>query len=94
MGSIGRVRVEYKDLQIFLRQEGLPPIYGAMLEGISVAGSGHIREGMILIGNESKGISESLTGLIQHRITIQGNGAAESLNAAVATGILLSHLVG
>jgi TrmH family RNA methyltransferase len=94
MGSIGRVRVEYKDLQIFLRQEGLPPIYGAMFEGISVADSGHIREGMILIGNESKGISESLTGLIQHRITIPGTGAAESLNAAVATGILLSHLLG
>ncbi len=94
MGSIGRVKVEYKDLQIFLRENDHPPIYGAMMNGISVADSGHIKEGMILIGNESKGINESLTGLIQHRITIPKTGEAESLNAAVATGILLSHLIG
>jgi TrmH family RNA methyltransferase len=94
MGSIGRVKVEYKDLQIFLRENDHPPIYGALLNGIPIADSGRIKEGMILIGNESKGIHESLIGLIQHRITIPRKGEAESLNAAVAIGILLSHLVG
>ena len=52
-----------------------------------------IEKGIILIGNESKGISPDLLAVVNHHITIRRKGNAESLNAAVATGIILSHLV-
>jgi TrmH family RNA methyltransferase len=59
-----------------------------------VYGIGSIGKGWILIGNESKGIRPALQELATHRVTIPRIGQAESLNAAVATGILLSHLAG
>jgi TrmH family RNA methyltransferase len=50
-------------------------------------------EGILLIGNESKGLSREIQGLVNVKVTIPQKGKAESLNAAVATGIILSHLV-
>jgi TrmH family RNA methyltransferase len=52
-----------------------------------------LTEGIIVIGNESKGINEEIMQLCTERITIPKTGAAESLNAAVATGIILSHIL-
>jgi TrmH family RNA methyltransferase len=51
-----------------------------------------VTEGLLVIGNESKGISKELVPYISHPITIPRLGGAESLNAAVATGIIVSHL--
>ena len=51
-----------------------------------------LKEGVIIIGNESKGISDQIMQLCTEKITIPKTGEAESLNAAVATGIILSHL--
>ena len=93
MGSIARVNVFYADPVPLLYQAGLP-VYAAMLEGEGVYGLGPIRQGFIVIGNESRGIGEGLLGVATRRITIPRIGQAESLNAAVATGIILSHLVG
>lgn len=50
------------------------------------------KKAVYLFGSESHGIRPSLESLISKRYTIQGTGKAESLNVAVATGILLSHL--
>jgi TrmH family RNA methyltransferase len=47
---------------------------------------------LLLVGNESKGIRKSLESLADKRIRIPGKGGAESLNVAVATGILLSQI--
>ena len=52
-----------------------------------------LNEGIIVVGNEAKGISDEILRLSNVQITIPGKGKAESLNAAVATGIILSHLV-
>ncbi len=52
-----------------------------------------ITEGAIIIGNESKGISENILALANEKITITRRGKAESLNAAIATGIILSHVL-
>ena len=93
MGSIGRVNVLYEDPAAVIRGAGLP-VYAAVLEGEGVYGLGRIREGFIVIGNESRGIGPGLLELATRRITIPRVGAAESLNAAVATGIILSHLIG
>jgi TrmH family RNA methyltransferase len=93
MGSIGRVNVCYQDPVPLLYQAGLP-VYAAVLEGDGVYGMRPVRQGFIVIGNESRGIGRGLLELATRRITIPRIGQAESLNAAVATGIILSHLVG
>ena len=46
------------------------------------------QSGLLMIGNESKGLHPNLQALCTHAVTIPRVGKAESLNAAVATGIL------
>ena len=93
MGSISRVRVEYTDIESLLIENNDVPIYAAVLDGSDITKMEKISEGIIVIGNESKGINTEMLKLANVQITIQGKGKAESLNAAVATGIILSHLV-
>jgi RNA methyltransferase, TrmH family len=93
MGSISRVAVLYEDIPAFINAHPRLPVYAAMLDGKDIYQVGRIKEGLIVIGNESKGISKNVQGHVQHPITIPRLGHAESLNAAVATGIVLSHLV-
>lgn len=93
MGSIVRVPVAHKNLATFILEHNSIPIYAASLAGKPLHECGTIKEGMLLIGNESRGIKEDLMKLAHHRITISGRGHAESLNAAVAAGIILSHIV-
>lgn len=71
------------------------PVYAAALDGENVfaAGGKRYAPGMLLIGNESAGLSESLKKQATHAIAIPRLGRAESLNAAVATGILCSALM-
>jgi TrmH family RNA methyltransferase len=45
--------------------------------------------GLIVIGNESNGISAEVEKRVSQKITIPKYGEAESLNAAIATGIIL-----
>ncbi len=93
MGSISRVEVRYEELGAFLDSHKHLPAYAATLSGTSIYEVDRISCGLILIGNESRGISEELLRRVSHHITIPGAGHAESLNAAVASGIILSHLV-
>jgi len=93
MGSIARVKLIYTDLVELVNQMPSIPLYAATLNGDSIRNRQPVREGILVIGNESKGVSTALLTYCQHRITIPRIGSAESLNAAVATGIILSHLV-
>ena len=92
MGSIIRVKVHYAHLNDWFKTNDLP-VYGALLEGESVYNTAAMQTGILLIGNESKGIRNELLPFITHPVSIPRIGTAESLNAAVATGILLSHLI-
>jgi TrmH family RNA methyltransferase len=92
MGSISRIRVEYTDILSWLVANNDVPIYAAVLDGMDITKMEKISEGIIIIGNESKGINTEMVKLANQQITIPGKGKAESLNAAVATGIILSHL--
>ncbi len=92
MGSLGRVEVVYTNLFEFLNRNNSIPIYAAALNGKSVGELKELKEGILLIGNESKGISAEVMQMATEKITIPKYGMAESLNAAVATGIILSHL--
>ncbi|HVT84909.1 MAG TPA: RNA methyltransferase [Chitinophagaceae bacterium] len=92
MGSIARVKVFYVDLEKWLVQQKDIRIYAAVLDGQDVTVMKKINEGIILIGNESKGISDEILKLANVKITIPKKGRAESLNAAVAASIILGHL--
>ena len=92
MGSISRVRVEYTDILSWLVANNKVRIYAAVLDGMDITKIEKISEGIIIIGNESKGINTEMVKLANQQITIPGKGKAESLNASVATGIILSHL--
>lgn len=93
MGSIARVQVFYVDLLNWLSQLKNPLIYAAVLDGQDINTIKKIEEGLILIGNESKGIHDALLKIATQKITIPKKGRAESLNAAVAAGIILERLV-
>lgn len=92
MGSLLRVTLWYKDLEIWLPSSPMP-VYGALLEGKNLFGVSPVKEGLLVIGNESKGIREGVRSYVSEPVTIPRFGGAESLNAAVATGIILSHIL-
>lgn len=93
MGSIARVTVTYLQLEEWLGQQAPANIYATALEGKDISAVDRIEKGVIIIGNESKGINPLLLEMAGNKITIPRKGMAESLNAAVATGIILSHLI-
>jgi TrmH family RNA methyltransferase len=94
MGSLGRVNVEYTNIEKWLEKNNGIKAYAAALNGKNVQQVKGVTEGIIVIGNESKGISEAILQRCTEKITIPKTGQAESLNAAVATGIILSHIAG
>lgn len=91
MGSIARVQVEYGHLEEMINNSGLT-VYATTLGGKSIFDVGRVNEGLIVVGNESKGIRKSILEVASEKITIPKLGKAESLNAAVATGIVLSAI--
>ncbi len=92
MGSLGRVELIYTNLTEWIQKNEAIKTYAAALNGKKVSELKGLSEGVIIIGNESKGISEDLLQLCTEKITIPKIGGAESLNAAVAAGIILSHI--
>ncbi len=93
MGSLARVNILYTDLEDFIKKNDKINIYAATLSGKNIFELENIKEGIILIGNEAKGVSQNLLQLTAAQITIPKFGESESLNAAVATGILLSKII-
>ena len=92
MGSFVRVQLFYADLREWLEQQSGIRVYAAALEGRDITTMDKITEGLIIIGNESKGIRPDLMKLANVQITIPRKGKAESLNAAAATAVILSHI--
>jgi TrmH family RNA methyltransferase len=92
MGSIARVNIIYTELESWLKKNTGVKKYAAALSGKPLPSFGKIKEGILIIGNESKGIHENILAIADEKITIQRIGGAESLNAAVSAGIILSHI--
>lgn len=92
MGSILRVKIVYTHLADYLSEHKEASVYGALLKGEDVYTLKGKMRGILLMGSESHGISEELLGYINRPITIPSWGEAESLNVAVATGILCSEV--
>jgi TrmH family RNA methyltransferase len=91
MGSFVRVDVFYTDLQEYL-SVAKSVVYGAYLNGRDVHTESFDKGGLIVIGNESRGISQDLEKYITRKITIPQYGQAESLNAAIATAIICDNV--
>ena len=92
MGAVFRTRVEYVDLAEWLAASGLP-VYGASLQGRPFTELEKPARGVLVIGNESAGISEAVMRQVTHPVLIPNvGGTAESLNASVAAGILMCEL--
>ena len=94
MGSLSRIHIHYTDLAGWLQQQDAVKIYGADMNGKDIRQLKPLQEGIIVIGNEGHGMQEAVRARINEFISILGRGRTESLNAAVATGIILSHLTG
>ncbi len=93
MGSLFRVQCFYLDLLKYFKEKKAPKLYASVLDGKPIENIKKINEGVILIGNESVGLSPELINICNEKITISKIGKAESLNAAVATGILCHSLI-
>ncbi len=92
MGAMARVHVHYVCLPHLL--EGLSPhmpAYGTFLDGNNIYGETLTPDGLIVMGNEGKGISAEAAARIGRRLRIPsfppGRPTSESLNVAVATAI-------
>lgn len=94
MGSLFRMNVVSTPLEAYLEEEKNKgkAIYGALLEGESIFEKDQWDDGIVVIGSESHGIRSNILPLITHPITIpRARGSVtESLNASMATGIILA----
>ena len=92
MGGHLRVNIHEADLPVFLGKVTLPVI-AAVLDGENVYNMKRLDAAVLVIGNESKGISEKVAQMATVKATIPRKGGAESLNAGVSAGILCALLV-
>ena len=94
MGSFAHVYVHKTDLPSFLKRESnRRRVLGTFLNGEDIGQFAFQSSDIVVIGNESNGISEEVSRAVTHRITIpshaQGRDTAESLNAAVAAAVVM-----
>lgn len=98
MGSISRVRLHYCNLVDTIAAMHPTAVYGTFLDGDSISDAKLGSSGIIVIGNEGKGISSTVEATVTHRLLIPsypvGRPTGESLNAAVATAITLAKFRG
>ena len=90
MGSFTRVQFGHAHLPSLLPQ-WRAPVYGTFMQGDDVHACPFGSRGAIVIGNEANGVSAGVAALVTHKIAIPGKKGAESLNAAVAAGIVLDN---
>lgn len=97
MGAILRVRVHYLQLADFLSRTAAAgtPVYGTMLDGENIYDAKLSTGGVIVMGNEGKGVSEACIKSFSRRLLIPTYPAdrqgSESLNVAMATGIVCAE---
>ena len=90
------LRVQAIEVDFFDLKQRFPdlPSFAAILRGDNIFEKNDFpKHGIIVIGNEGSGISEDIIAQADYKITIPGGGGAESLNAAVSTGIIAATLI-
>lgn len=94
MGSLKRVKVIYSDLVQLIESTEFSHIYGTMLEGDSLFSKKLSKSGVIVMGNEGKGLSEDIKKIITDALFIpptRHEAHGESLNVAIATAITIAQ---
>ncbi len=96
MGALARVQVHYTDLAQLVKQaREISPVYGTFLDGNNLYTERLSDNGLIIMGNEGNGIHSELEALVSHKLLIPnypvGTTTSESLNVAMATGIICAE---
>jgi TrmH family RNA methyltransferase len=91
MGSLARVNICYTSLPEYIQNLEIP-VYAAMLNGESLYEIEWERNGLVVLGNEGKGVSDEVANLISRRLTIPRVGAAESLNVSISAAIICAEI--
>ena len=95
MGAIARVRVHYTNLVDYFDSLPPMPIYGTFLEGDNIYNKDLSSDGVIVMGNEGKGISAEVETKVNAKLHIPNypsdRPTSESLNVAIATSIICAE---
>jgi len=96
MGSIFRVNVRYGELSAILYSfKGNAPVYGTFLSAKSIYETKLSKNGVIVLGSESHGISAKIEDIVDQKILIPqypvDSQRAESLNVAISAAIVASE---
>ena len=95
MGAIARVKLHYCNLRSLIESVPGVPVYGTFLDGTNLYKETLSTHGLIIMGNEGNGISHDIEQLVSHKLLIpnypEGVATSESLNVAMATGIVCAE---
>lgn len=95
MGGMARIQVHYCDLAAELSALQSVPIYGTFLDGESIYTQQLTSTGVIVMGNEGRGVSVEVASSVTHRLLIpnypEGTQTTESLNVAIATAVVCAE---
>ncbi len=98
MGSLWSVKVFYTELSLFLKhyyESTDLPVIGTFLKGLSIYNRQPVTNGLVVLGNEARGISDRLEPYIRTRVTIppyNENSRPDSINVAMSAAIICSEL--
>lgn len=95
MGAISRVNVAYCDLEEIIKRNQDVPVYGTFLDGDNIYDTQLTAAGIIVMGNEGQGISDTVGRLVSRRLLIPSfppeRPTSESLNVGMATAITVAE---
>lgn len=96
MGGMARVQVHYANIPLLLSSlDASIPIYGTFLDGSDIYSQELASNGVIIMGNEGRGVSDLVAQHVTHRLLIPnyppGASTSESLNVAIATAIVCAE---
>ena len=98
MGAIKGLKVHYVDLDLFLKdvsEKSNIPVYGTFMKGNNIYSERLAKNGLVLFGNESAGISQRFMPYINTILAIPdfqtGENKPESLNISAAAAIVCSE---
>lgn len=95
MGAIARVQLHYTPLPELIAALPGVPIYATLLDGDDLYSQPLTAHGLIIMGNEGKGISKEVRELVNHKLYIPNypyaRETSESLNVAIATAIVCAE---
>lgn len=92
MGSFTRVKAYYINIHEYIQEQN-NPVIGTTLSGEDLYEFNWPEKGLILFGNESKGISSKLEKKLDRKVTIPKVGNAESLNVGTASAVIIDNII-